>query len=279
MPDNPTYSHGHHESVLRSHASRTAQNSAAYLLKYLQPTMHILDIGCGPGTITASFARLVPEGHVTGIEYAPSESDAAESGVLAKARQHAAEQGISNITFAHGDICNLEGIPDGTYDVVHCHQVLQHVVDPVRALREMRRVAKPGGVVAAREADAKAFAWYPETEMMTEWMRVYQDVARANRTEPDAGRRLVKWALEAGFERGQIDATVGTWCFSTPEERAWFGGMWADRVVKSTFATHAIEKGIADRETLERIGMHWREWAAREDGWFGLLHGEIVCRV
>lgn len=271
MPENATYSHGHHESVLRSHSWRTAQNSAAYLLKYLQPTMHILDIGCGPGTITASLARLVPLGHVTGIDYS--------SDVLDKARQDAAERGITNVTFTHGDICHLEGIPDETYDVVHCHQVLQHVVDPVQALREMRRVTKRGGYVAAREADAKTFAWYPETATMDAWMGVYQGVARANRTEPDAGRRLVRWALDAGFERGAVDATAGTWCYSTPEERAWFGGMWADRVVDSTFATHAVEKGIANLETLERISEHWREWATREDGWFGLMHGEIVCRV
>ena len=274
MPENETYSHGHHESVLRSHSWRTAQNSAAYLLKYLKPDMHILDIGCGPGTITASFARLVPEGHVTGIDYVDTKSD-----VLDKAQQHASEEGITNIAFAHGDICNLEGIPDGRFDVVHCHQVLQHVADPVRALREMRRVAKRGGIVAAREADAGTFAWFPETEGMAEWMRVYLGVARANGTEPEAGRRLVSWALEAGFERNAVEATAGTWCYSAPGERAWWGRMWADRTVNSTFATHAAEKNIADKETLERISEHWREWATREDGWFALMHGEIVCRV
>ena len=276
MPENETYSHGHHESVLRSHSWRTAQNSAAYLLKYLQPTMCILDVGCGPGTITTSFARLVPQGHVTGLDYVPADSN---SDVLAKAHQHAAEQGVTNITFAHGDVCNLEGIPNGTYDVVHCHQVLQHVADPVKALTEMRRVAKQGGLVATCEADSGTFAWFPETETTETWIKVYCAVARANGTEPDAGRRLVKWALDAGFTRDAIDVTAGTWCFSMPEERAWWGGMWADRTVSSTFASHTIEKGIADRGTLERIAGHWREWAEREDGWFVLLHGEIVCRV
>ncbi|KAH0839388.1 methyltransferase type 11 [Lanmaoa asiatica] len=248
MQGTAIYSHGHHESVLRSHSSRTAQNSAAYLIKYLQPTMHILDIGCGPGTITVSFARLVPQGHVTGIDYVPADSD-----VLGKARQHATEQGVTNITFAHGDICNLVDIPDNTYDVVHCHQVLQHVRDPVKALKEMRRVAKPGGLVAAREADSKAFAWYPETKAMEEWIKVYQDVAHANGTEPDAGRKLVSWALAAGFERDAIEATAGAWCYSTPEERAWFSCMFADRTVHSTFATHAVERGFADREKLQRM--------------------------
>jgi ubiquinone/menaquinone biosynthesis C-methylase UbiE len=272
MSGGATYSHGHHESVLRSHSWRTAQNSANYLLKYLKPDMHILDIGCGPGTITADFARLVPEGKVTGIEYGASD-------VLAAARTFAAEQGITNIDFENGDVCNLEGVLDNTYDVVHCHQVLQHVGDPVQALREMKRVAKPGGLVAAREADAKAFAWFPESVTMDEWMDLYQKVARANHTEPDGGRRLVSWALAAGFERRDIDATAGTWCYSTPEERVWFSGMWADRTVSSRFSTNAVEKGLATKEKLEGIAQHWREWGEREDGWFTILHGEIVCRV
>ena len=53
-----TYTHGHHESVLRSHRWRTAENSAAYLLPYLAPGQSLLDIGCGPfrspGTVCPS---------------------------------------------------------------------------------------------------------------------------------------------------------------------------------------------------------------------------------
>ena len=54
-----TYTHGHAESVLRSHRARTAGNSAAYLLPLLRPTDRLLDVGSGPGTITADLARLV----------------------------------------------------------------------------------------------------------------------------------------------------------------------------------------------------------------------------
>src|SRR6188472_2086916 len=65
-----TYTHGHHESVLRSHEWRTAENSAAYLLPHLQPGMDLLDVGCGPGTITLDLARLVAPGHVVGVDAA-----------------------------------------------------------------------------------------------------------------------------------------------------------------------------------------------------------------
>jgi ubiquinone/menaquinone biosynthesis C-methylase UbiE len=63
-----TYTHGHHESVLRSHTWRTAENSAAYLLPHLQPGLSLLDIGCGPGTITSDLALMVAPGPVIGLD-------------------------------------------------------------------------------------------------------------------------------------------------------------------------------------------------------------------
>lgn len=172
MPqETAVYTHGHHESVLRSHTWRTAANSAGYLLDSVKPHMRILDIGCGPGTITADLAALVPDGQVTGLEYAP--------GVLAQARATAAGRGLDNVSFAVGDVHALD-YPDDTFCVVHAHQVLQHVGDPVQALREMRRVTKPGGLVAVRDADYSAMTWYPEVAGMADWQRLYLRVARAN---------------------------------------------------------------------------------------------------
>ena len=94
------YTHGHHESVLRSHTWRTAANSAAYLLGSLKPRMRILDIGCWPGTITADLAALVTDGHVTGVDRAPA--------VLAQARATAAQRGLDNVDFAVADVQALD---------------------------------------------------------------------------------------------------------------------------------------------------------------------------
>ena len=146
------YIHGHHESVLRSHQWRTAENSAAYLLPFLAPGATLLDIGCGPGTITVDLAERVAPGTVVGIDRAED--------VLAVARASAAERGLHNVTFAVGDAYRLQ-FPDDSVDVVHAHQVLQHLTDPVAALTEMRRVGRPGGVVAVRDADYAATTWYP----------------------------------------------------------------------------------------------------------------------
>ncbi|MDL5204735.1 methyltransferase domain-containing protein [Streptomyces sp. ALI-76-A] len=261
------YTHGHHESVLRSHTWRTAANSAAYLLGSLTPRMRILDIGCGPGTITADLAELVPEGHVTGVDHAP--------GILERARATAAGRRLTNVDLAVADVHALD-FPDDTFDVVHAHQVLQHVGDPVRALREMRRVTAPGGLVAVRDADYAAMTWYPGSPGMDDWLDLYRRVARANGGEPDAGRRLKAWALRAGLT--DVTATSGTWTFATADERAWWSGLWADRTVASGYAERATAGGHATVERLRAVAEAWREWGAREDGWFSVLHGEILCR-
>ncbi|MGC3955744.1 MAG: class I SAM-dependent methyltransferase [Propionicimonas sp.] len=260
-----TYTHGHHEAVLRSHRWRTAENSAAYLLPYLTPDLTVLDIGAGPGTITADLAGRV--GRVTAAEVSEE--------VLALARNEIAARGLTNVSFDVQDIHRLS-YPDASFDVVHAHQVLQHVADPVLALREMRRVTRPGGIVAVRDSDYAAFAWYPQVPELDRWLELYQKAARANAGEPNAGRRLLSWARQAGFN--QITASSSTWCFATPEDRQWWGGMWAERITNSAITRQVLDAGWASTDDLDEIAQGWLAWADAPDGWLSLLHGEILCR-
>ncbi|WP_328906831.1 class I SAM-dependent methyltransferase [Streptomyces sp. NBC_00234] len=262
------YTHGHHESVLRSHRWRTAANSAAYLIGGLRPGMAVLDIGCGPGTITADLAALVAPGRVTAVDITDD--------ILGRAAEVAAERGLDNVEFATADVHALD-FPDDSFDVVHAHQVLQHVGDPVQALREMRRVCRPGGIVAARDSDYAAMTWFPEAPGLEEWQELYGRVARANGGEPDAGRRLLSWARRAGFT--DITPTAGAWCFATPESRAWWSGLWAERTTASVYAKLAVEGGHARAEQLTAIAASWRAWGEQDDAWFMVPHGEILCRV
>jgi len=262
------YTHGHHESVLRSHRWRTAENSAGYLLPRLRPGLTLLDVGCGPGTITSDLAALVSPGRATAVEVT---ADA-----LALARAEAAERGQPNIDFTVADVHELP-FPADTFDVVHAHQVLQHVADPVAALRELRRVCKPGGLVAVRDSDYAAFTWFPAVPALDDWLALYRATARANGGEPDAGRRLRSWALAAGFT--DLTATASAWCYSTPEEAAWWGGLWADRIVRSELAQRLQASGAATEDELARLADGWRAWAAADDAWFSVLHGEILARA
>ena len=257
----PRYTHGHAESVLRSHRGRTAASSAAYLLPHLDADQRLLDVGAGPGTITADLARIVAE--VVALEI--SEEAAAIT-----------RQGAPAVDVRVGDIQALP-FGDGEFDVVHAHQVLQHVADPVGALREMARVTKPGGVVAARDSDYATFAWWPRPPELDRWLELYAAAARANGGEPDAGRRLLAWAHAAGLS--QVAGSSSTWCYATPETREWWGGMWADRILGSALAEQLVREDRATRDELEQISTTWRTWAADPDGWFSVHHGEILCTV
>ena len=258
------YTHGHHESVLRSHRNRTVENSAAYLIDRLHPGLDLLDVGCGPGTITVDLAARVSPGQVVGLDN--------ESDIVDLARESAAD--VSNATFRTGDVYALD-FPDASFDVVHAHQVLQHLSDPVAALGEMRRVCKPDGVVAARDSDYAAMTWYPEIPALTRWLSLYHDVTRSNGAEADAGRRLRAWALAAGFS--DVRSSASAWCYSTPDEREWWGGIWSERVVASRLGEQAVERGLATSEELRAIAAGWQEWIAADDAWFAILHGEILC--
>lgn len=265
------YTHGHHESVLRSHSWRTVENSAKFLVPYLKRNSTILDVGCGPGTITVDFAQnYVPQGKVVGVEYSKS--------VLERAEALAKSKGVTNIEFAFGDIYDLK-YPDHSFDVVYAHQVLQHLSDPVSALREMRRVVKPNGVVAVRDADYDTFIWYPDVEGMQEWKKQYSAIARSNNGEPNAGRRLFSWALDAGYPKDQIRCSSSTWCYSTKEEISWWTTLWADRTLQSDLATTGVNNGVTTREELERSSKAWREFGCKEGAWFSMIHGEIILQT
>lgn len=260
------YTHGHHESVLRAHRRRTAETSAGYLLDHLRPGMRVLDVGCGPGSITCDLAERVAPGTVVGIDRSED--------ALTEARRTAAARGVAGASFDVGDVYHLD-FDDDSFDVVHAHQVLQHLVHPVAALREMRRVCRPGGIVAARDADYAAFTWAPADPALDLWLRTYRQAARANGAEPDAGRHLLGWANAAGFT--EVAAGASTWCYATPDDRGWWGSTSAERVTRSALAEQFREQGLAD-DDLYAIAEAWHRWAEHPDGWFLVPHGEILAR-
>jgi ubiquinone/menaquinone biosynthesis C-methylase UbiE len=262
-----TYTHGHHESVLRSHTWRTVENSAAYLIDELQPGRSLLDVGCGPGTITLDFAARLAPGVVTGID--------ASADVVDQAAATATERNVANVAFETGDVYDLR-FDDEVFDIVHAHQVLQHLTDPVAALVEMRRVVRPGGVVGVRDSDYATFTWAPDDPVLDRWLALYHEVTERNGAEADAGRYLLGWTQRAGFT--DLAATSSTWTFADPDTRAWWGCLWADRAVHSSFAEQALEYGLSEPAELEAIAGAWRRWADQPDGWMVILHAEILAR-
>lgn len=261
------YTHGHHESVLRSHSWRTVENSAEYLVPDLVSGATVLDVGCGPGTITVDIAARVYPAHVVGMD--------ASAEVIAKAIEFAAERDVDNVEFVVGNAYELD-YEDETFDIVHAHQVLQHVSNPVGMLRELRRVRTADGVVAARDVDYGACFWYPDSAGLDRWLEVLSAVQRSNEGEPDAGRRLKAWARDAGF--AEVISTASIWAFNSEVDREWWGSLWETRILQSALAVDAIDTGLASQDDLIDISRAWRDWINEPDGWFAMPHGEVLCR-
>ncbi len=263
MSEESRYLHGHHDSVLASHGWRTAENSAAYFTQVLEDDWVVLDIGCGPATITADLSALVPRGKVIGIDR-----------TLEILTQAAGTSPATPMVMA--DVYALP-FAEHSVDAVHLHMVLQHLPDPVGALRALRAVVRPGGVIAARDSNYSAMRWEPESPLISRWRELYDQTARCVGGEPDAGAFYAEWAESAGCS--DVTVTESTWVYSTPAERSWWGTLWAERVVSSSFADVALANQLAQRSELEELSAGWRAFAEAPSGRFEIPCAEMIIRV
>ncbi|KAK0304273.1 hypothetical protein LTR54_017004 [Friedmanniomyces endolithicus] len=258
------------------HEWRTASNSAAYLLPSLSalatstPSLKLLDVGCGSGTISTSLAALIPSGSVTATDISPT--------ILARAADLAAQAGVTNIVFQEADIYALP-FADGTFDVVHASMVLSHLSDPVGAYREMLRVTRPNaGLVANRESDLRMWSYYPALPGLRRAHEVLLATTREGGGNVDAGAKLEAWAMMAGVRREAIEVSMGTWMYSSVEERRMWGDTMAERCRRGGGRDKALEMGIATEADFESMAEAWAEWQAAEDACHGMMHGEILIR-
>lgn len=269
-PDEPAatttperYTHGYHSAIVGSYRSRTAETCAAFLLPRLPAGAEVLDVGCGPGTITLGLARRC--GRVVGLDFAAA--------MVEQARELAADSGVGNVSFEVGSAYELP-YGDASFDVVYAHQVMQHLADPVRALREAHRVLRPGGLVAVRDSDYETMVHAPVDPAIERWRDLYHRVAAANGGEADAGRFLLGWVRKAGFADPVVTTSTAT--HADPAARQAWGEMWSVRVVESDFADHAVNGGFSTRAELREISEAFSRWATSGDGFWAYLCGEVI---
>lgn len=277
-----TYTQGYSEAVLKSHSSRTAETSAAFLLPHLRPDAKILDIGCGPGTITTSLAKYIPKGSIIGTDYSSEVVADAQKRLeeLIAGATADAESGVAaRCKFEVASVFELP-YPDDSFDVVYCHQMLLHLPDPANALKEMRRVCKPGGLVAAREADFTTSVLFPATDTFRLWLQTATAIYRSTGAEPDAGRRLVRWALDAGYPAGSDHITFSSsnQAYGGQPHANFWGEMWAQRIAAEGWQKQALETGKVSKEDVKRMEQDWLEWSNMPDGVFVMVCGEVLLR-
>ena len=139
----------------------------------------------------------------------------------------------------------------------------------------MSRVCRPGGRVAVRDSDYPQMTWFPADDTIARAFEAYGALTRINGANWDAGRRLLSWALAAGFS--DIVPSASAWCFATPDERTWWGELWAERFTRSDLADQLTGNGISSRDDLAGFAAAFRRWAAAADGWFAVVHGEVLA--
>lgn len=282
------YNQSHDHSTTSAHSARTAEVEAAFLLPHLQPHFRVLDLGCGPGSISRGIAGYVKDGSVVGVDLTEE--------ILTQARHGANEARVGNITFEQGDILNGLNYPAGHFDVVFCSQTLLHIPDPVKALKEIKRLLKPGGFVAAREADMP-FHWYPYNRGLQLWdkylyMSIFgqpgdQEADGANREHPmnqphgkeyRGGSLLHVWMRKAGFNPEKMEKNVGSQAYTTPATREWFVQTYTKRLDYEETRRRMKACGASEAD-LEEMILGFREWGSDVDGWMAILHAEVIARV
>lgn len=186
------YTLGYDASALAFVSRRTVESHGAFFLEYLQPGMQVLDVGCGPGSITVGIASQIGNGRVIGVDMSDSQVRLAE--------QMAAERGVSNAGFQTG---NAYGLPfgDGQFDALFSHALIEHLKKPVRAMREFLRVLRPGGVMGVATPDWGGFLFGPPSPALHAAVKAFEALQIGNGGDVNVGRKLSQFAVDSGFER------------------------------------------------------------------------------
>ncbi|KAK4195145.1 S-adenosyl-L-methionine-dependent methyltransferase, partial [Triangularia verruculosa] len=253
------------------HSRRTAARDAAYFIPHIKPHFHILDIGCGPGTISADLAALVPQGRVTCVEIAES--------ALNAARDPFSSRSVTNADYVVGDVTTRLPFEDDSFDAVHLHMVIMHLpCDPIIALREIRRVLKEGGVVGCKEMVMSTTRWFPVDKRLDVWEKGITGAILESGGSPDMGMGLKYAALTAGFEDHQVKCAASPWCFSDTEAVQFFGDSCAERFKDgSELRERTVKGGHATADEVDDFIQACHDWKEKKGAWFGVMNGELLA--
>jgi ubiquinone/menaquinone biosynthesis C-methylase UbiE len=259
------YPQGYCAKIIAYFETRNARVDAAFVCPYLQTGMHLLDCGCGPGTITVGLAEIVAPGRVVGVDF--------ERGQIEKARALAAERNLTTIDLAVADLFALP-FPSHTFDAIFAHAVLQNVGDPMRALKEMHRVLKPGGIIGVRNVDQGSNIYSPTDPLLDQAHALYFKRWKDIGGDPFGARHSRALLREAGFVNTKGSAT--TECWSTEDGIRSWGELFASIVEAPAFSDHVIAQGWADRPTVERIAAALRAWGTHPDAFWARIYCEAI---
>ncbi len=252
--------------TIRYLQSRGIAREAAFFLPYVRPGMTLLDCGCGPGSITLGLAESLAPGTVTGIDRDASRIEIAE--------QSASERGTANVRFQTADVLDLP-FSDASFDAVFAHAVLQHVREPLRALAEMRRVLKPGGVIGLRDDDRGSVVIAPHAPEVVRLIELLTMVEELNGGDPRVGRRYRELLRTSGFGEVAISASCEYDADAAATRRR---ASLAVRAAREFVGPVAVEQGWSTQEEMERLVAACESRGESPDAFSAVIWCEAVGR-
>ena len=281
-PEATNYTQGYSKAAVSSHASRTIESDASFLVPHLRATDHILDVGCGPGTITIGFAAIATKGRIVGIDISEEVLELARETVsTAREKSQAASRPLAPITFQKADLLAGLPFPDNTFDVVFNSQLFPHLPTHdmrVRALSEMRRVLKPGGIVASR--DAAELHYYPRVYDLDRVLagNSAKGYGGGEKGAHFPGGDMPALFREVGFDAagGKVKVGAGTTVHAGSETRDWYVAATLGKLEPGeSFRESWHRVGITDEE-IEETREALKEWGKDDDAWYVALQAEIL---
>lgn len=262
-----TYIYHANPAVAAAQAQRTATLEADFLLPHLRPGMRLLDAGCGGGSITVGLVAAVAPGVVVGLDLEPHR--------LVEARQRATDREVTNLRLIAGDVYRLP-FPDRSFDAVLAHHVLQHLRDPLAALREFHRVLRPGGVAGIRDPDEGATLFAPATPLLEEARELEMRLRRRHGSDPYYARRQRSLLVQAGFVRTEAQVAARAW--GTPDLARESASGWLARLAGPAGGAALVALGWVTPERLAAIEAEIRAWGERPDAFSAMVFCSAVGR-
>ena len=266
MATESSYTFGHKEGALAWMRFRTAERCCGFFRQHVRPDSRILDCGCGPGSVTVGLAQWAPAGQTVGIDLGAEQLDGA--------RALARDLGVENVTFRQGDIFDLP-FDDDSFDVVFSQAVLFHIPNHEKALAEIKRVLRPGGLVALRDAINAFIMIWPEEPLVREIAGMIRRGAQRSGGNPDVGRELGTLLHAAGFE--DVFFTLSFLQPERPEERAEYFSLYAG-AVEGDLTALAVSEGWSTAERLTQAAAQCRDLASKPGSIWALPFGQAVGR-
>ena len=248
-------------------SDRRIETHASFLLPFLEQGKTVLDCGCGPGTMTLDMAELVSPGEVKGIDISQLQIETAKS--------IQSQRDINNASFELGDVNSLS-FPNGSFDIVFAHGVIEYLEDPVHAFKEMGKVLRKDGIIAVRHADWGGFLLAPENQDVALFFDIFKKLMVHDGADLFFGRNQISYLRQAGYKILNISASYDCWTPS-PAITQQVANYMASHCLSDEFTIPVLKLKFADQDTLNRIHTAFLDWGNNPDAFAAEAWSEVIA--